>query len=619
MPRPRIGGLASASDRIGVGATRRRTSAVTRLLVDTTAWAFALTLATLVRYDLAVDDLNATGLATATAVAVALQFGLGWLTGLYALRYRIGSFDEVAALSGTVGGSTVALFFIDLVAGRDLVPLSATVAGGFIALVVMGAARYLWRRASERSSRPSSEARRLIVFGAGEGGLQVVSALLRRRDSPWLPVAFVDDSPHKSRLSMMGVKVLGTRHDLTEVAARTGADTLVIAVPSAPAELIRDLAGRAREAGLDVRVLPSVQELIEGSKSVDNIRRPTMADLLGRHEVRLDVESIAGYVTGRRVLVTGAGGSIGSELCRQLHRFGPASLAMLDRDESALHATQLSIEGRALLDAPELILADITDAAEVSAAFREHRPDVVFHAAALKHLTLLERHPAQAVRVNLWGTRNVLRAAAEHGVERVVNVSTDKAADPVSVLGSTKRLAERLTAWFDVDEKTRRLSVRFGNVLGSRGSVLTIFEAQLAAGGPLTVTHPDVTRFFMTVEEACQLTIQAAAIGGGGQVLVLDMGAPVRIDDVARQLADLTDPTVRIVYTGLRPGEKLHEHLLAEGEQDHRPKHPLISHVSVPPLDPTAIDTLPVDGSAAELREALAALVAAPAEGQQVR
>jgi FlaA1/EpsC-like NDP-sugar epimerase len=282
--------------------------------------------------------------------------------------------------------------------------------------------------------------------------------------------------------------------------------------------------------------------------------------------------------------VTGAGGSIGSELCRQICKFEPAALVMLDRDESALHAVQLSITGRALLDDPNLVLADIRDADEIKRVFAEHRPDVVFHAAALKHLTLLERHPEEAVKTNIWGTMHVLEAAAAAGVERFVNISTDKAADAISVLGLTKRIGERLTAGFARDADGVFLSVRFGNVLGSRGSVLGAFRSQIASGGPVTVTDPNVSRFFMTIEEAVQLVIQAGAIGRDGEALVLDMGQPVRIDEVAKRMIAEAGRDVEIVYTGLRPGEKLHEQLLGTGEIDRRPCHPLISHVDVPPL-----------------------------------
>ncbi|HEX7167617.1 MAG TPA: polysaccharide biosynthesis protein, partial [Acidimicrobiales bacterium] len=284
------------------------------------------------------------------------------------------------------------------------------------------------------------------------------------------------------------------------------------------------------------------------------------------------------------------------ELCRQIYRYAPAELIMLDRDETALHSVQLSIEGRALLDTPSLVLADIRDGKRIERLFEERQPEVVFHAAALKHLTLLERHPGEALQTNVWGTLNVLMASAWSGVERFVNISTDKAADPTSVLGYTKRIAECLTAFITQQTSGTYLSVRFGNVLGSRGSMLSTFQSQIASGGPVTVTDPEVTRFFMTIQEACELVIQAGAIGNDGEALVLDMGEPVRIADVARRLAAQAPRPVQIVYTGLRPGEKLHEVLLGTGEPDHRPVHPLVSHVVVPALQPAAVLALETAG-----------------------
>jgi FlaA1/EpsC-like NDP-sugar epimerase len=341
----------------------------------------------------------------------------------------------------------------------------------------------------------------------------------------------------------------------------------------------------AAEGGLRVLVLPPVEQLL-GRVELADIRPINETDLLGRRPADIDPAAVAAYITGRRVLVTGAGGSIGSELCRQLTRFAPSALIMLDRDESGLHATQLSIEGRALLDDPNLILADIRDPARLDEVFAVHRPDVVFHAAALKHLPLLEMHPDEAWKTNVGGTLVLLDAARRHGTTRFVNVSTDKAADPTSVLGWTKRITERVTAHASAQGPTECVSVRFGNVLGSSGSVLKAFEAQSAAGGPITVTDPDVTRYFMTIEEASRLTIYAGAIGEPGEVLILDMGEPVRIVDVAERFAHQHDPPLEIVFTGLRKNEKLHEHLIASDETGERRVHSLITHVAVPPLAP---------------------------------
>lgn len=551
----------------------------------------ALLVAVLARFDFALSEVDPAGLALFMPVAALIQGPVGLAAGLYRGRWRYGSFDEMAALARAVAVTACAIAGLDLLfPGSRPVPLSAPLAGGFVALVLMAAVRYGWRLMLDRRRRPSAESSTaLLVFGAGEGGWQVLNAMLHDPASPYYPVGLLDDDPTKRNLRIMGVPVVGARHHVAQAAARLGAEALLIAIPSADNELVNELNDLGRQAGLQVKVLPAVRDLFGGGVGVGDIRDIEPCDLLGRHHIETDLASIAGYLTGARVLVTGAGGSIGSELCRQISRFAPAELIMLDRDESALHAVQLSIRGRALLDTEDLVLADIRDIQRLTELFEERRPQVVFHAAALKHLTLLEMNPGEAVKSNVWGTLAVLRAASAAGVERFVNISTDKAADPASVLGFTKRIGERLTAHADTEADGTYLSVRFGNVLGSRGSVLSCFQAQVEGGGPVTVTDPDVTRYFMTVEEASELVIQAGAIGRDGEVLVLDMGDPVRIDDVARRFIGQASYPIDIEYTGLRPGEKLHEALLGEGELDQRPIHPLISHVAVPALDPEAV------------------------------
>jgi FlaA1/EpsC-like NDP-sugar epimerase len=483
----------------------------------------------------------------------------------------------------------------------------------FLALVAAAAVRYAFRLWQEQRRRPSaSTSRRVVVLGAGEAGAQIVRTMLRNPASPYLPVALLDDDPRKRALRLHGVRVEGCRDDLVTVAERRNADAVLLAIPSASGETLRSLAEPAFAAGIDVLVLPPVEQLL-GTITIGDIRPLSEADLIERRPVEVDLVSITDHLTGRRILVTGAGGSIGSELCRQLDGIRPAALVMLDRDESGLHATQLAIEGRALLDSPSLVVADIRDRGWLLEVFTRHQPEVVFHTAALKHEPLLELHPGEAWKTNVLGTQNVLDAAVASGVQLFVNLSTDKAADPTSVLGASKRITERLTA--DAAQRTGRpyVSVRFGNVLGSRGSVLATFRAQIRAGGPITVTHPDATRFFMTVQEAVVLMIQAAALGEPGETMVLDMGTSVRIEHIARRLVLQGGRPVEIVYTGLRPGEKLHETLLNSHEPDCRPRHPLISHVRVPPLSLDAVEQLCVtDGS---LHVRAARLIAAAQHG----
>ena len=576
-------------------------SRVMLLGADLGIWVGSVALATFLRYAGEKTSPNLEGLLVVCAAAAVLQLVLGMLAKLYRGGYRVGSFDEAVAIAaiGLVIGTS--LLLLDLASRPErLVPLSVPFGGTMTATLGVLTLRGVIRGFREGIARPTGGARTL-VFGAGDGGHQLIRSMLTDPASPYLPVGLLDDDPGKRHLRISGVRVLGTRHDLAEVARRQSADVLVVAVPSGQAALYRSVSREARRCGLEVKVLPELPELLAPSRiSIRDIRDIDVTDLLGRHQIDTDLETIAGYLDGKRVLVTGAGGSIGAELCRQLTRFGLAKLIMLDRDESALHAVQLSISGRALLDSDDTVLADIRDRERLLAVFSEHQPDVVFHAAALKHLPLLERYPDEAFKTNVLGTTNVLEAAAKVGVERFVNISTDKAADATSVLGRSKRIAERLTAHYarlvssdgghESSSRGTFLSVRFGNVLGSRGSVLSAFAKQIADGGPVTVTHPDVTRYFMTIPEAVQLVIQAAAIGRAGEVLVLDMGEPVRIVDVARQLIEMSDADVEIVFTGLRPGEKLHEQLFGAGERDERPFHPLISHVEVPPLAPDQVD-----------------------------
>jgi FlaA1/EpsC-like NDP-sugar epimerase len=568
-----------------------------KVSLDGAGWAFGLFIAIVVRYDFHLTRQALEGLLILLPLVVMAQVVVGVGGGLYTERWVFGSFEEVAALTGCVALTTVGVVGLDVWLGNPrTVALSAVLAGGFIALVWMCAARYSWRLSRESRHRPdSNNAHRIIIFGAGDGGAQVVRAMMHDHRGRYLPVALLDDDPRKRNLRISGVPVVGGRHTLLSACRQYRARSLLIAIPSADAALIRETSSLADSAGLEVKVLPSVSQLLGEGVRIGDIRSVTLADVLGRREIHTDVESIAGYLKDKRVLVTGAGGSIGSELCRQIRRFAPAKLITLDRDESALHALQLSLGVKSPLDWPDVVVADIRDSSCLRQVFDRYEPEVVFHAAALKHLTLLERYPGEAVRTNVWGTLNLLRAAAEAGVEYFVNVSTDKAADPCSILGYTKRTTERLTAYMGNEARGTYLSVRFGNVLGSRGSVLTTFEAQLASGGPITVTDPDVARFFMTTEEAVQLLIQAGAIGRDGEVLVLDMGELVRIDDVARRLAAGADRPVDVVYTGLRPGEKLHEVLLGRDEIDKRPVHPLISHVDVPTLHPEqALDLDPL-------------------------
>jgi FlaA1/EpsC-like NDP-sugar epimerase len=545
-----------------------------------------LVLMSVARYDGDIEQIQLRGLLVCSAVGALTFLAVSAALRLHQGRHAVGSAEEVKSLGVAVVLAALAVESVDLAAGSPRwLPLSVPLSGAAVSFVVMLGFRWILRSQREGAVRPRT-GQPTLVFGAGDAGHQLIRSMLGSPDSPYLPVGLLDDDPSKRHARIRGIRMLGTRRQLADAAASTGAQVLVIAMPSADSALVRDISQRATAAGLTVKILPTLSDLLGAARvGIRDVRDIDIADLLGRHQVDTDVAEIADYLRDQRVLVTGAGGSIGSELCRQIAAFGPAELMMLDRDESALHAVSLSIHGEARLDLPQAVLADIRDGEALRELFLQRRPDVVFHAAALKHVNMLEQYPAEGWKTNVLGTRNVLEAATAVGVSHFINVSTDKAADPVNVLGRTKRMAERLTATYAQQNEGRFLSVRFGNVLGSRGSVLETFAAQIARGGPLTVTHPDVTRFFMTIPEAVQLVIQAGAIGNGGEALVLDMGHPVRIADVAAQLIAMDGRPINILFTGLRPGEKLHEELFGSHEQDSRPVHPLVSHVPVPALD----------------------------------
>ena len=584
-------------------------SSVLQFIIDMIIWSVTAIAASYARFEYQGhhDPFGATKNLVIRVIPIVLVVHaiVGYVVGIYRRRWRYGSFDEVGGLVVATLITTSVLFvlrFFDT--SLNPFPRSVIFISSFAGLCFVAASRYAWRLTREQVRRPTAQtAAKILVYGAGEGGIQMVNTLLRNPQSPYLPVGFLDDNPDTHRLSISGVPVLGGRDQLSQARTRTGATTLLIAIPSADSALISDISARARELSMEVKVLPAVQNLNERPLDTSDIRDLTDEDLLGRRKVVIDLQQISDYLVNRRVLVTGAGGSIGSELCRQLARFNPAELIMLDRDESALHEVQLSIHGRALLDTPQTVLADLRDEATINHIFDTRKPEVVFHAAALKHLPLLERYPLEAYQTNVLGTLTLLNAAQRTGVGVFVNISTDKAANPISVLGYSKRIAERVTAAVGQSAKSGKyMSVRFGNVLGSRGSVLMSFRDQIAKGGPLTVTHRGVTRYFMTISEAVQLVIQAGAIGSSGEALVLDMGTPVSIYDVAKQLVANSGKPVEIEIVGLRAGEKVHEELFGDGEIDTRPRHPLISHVPVLPVDLGLLTPSPTDARETMLR-----------------
>lgn len=560
-------------------------------LVDGAAWAFGVLIAVALRFEFQMDARGWVATIVLGLAAGGLQIAVGYLLALYRGRFTYGSFDEVRAIGTVVVVEALLLSLVVIPVGPLVgIPRGTILLAFPFVLLLMFGVRYFSRLMIDRARKPGEDAEPTLIVGAGYVADKLLANVTTDPKSPIRPVGILDDDPAKRNLRLRGVPVVGSTRDFAEAARLTGAKTAVIAIARADSELLRKLSDRAEAAGLRVTVTPTLNTLKSGEESPSDVRDISIEDLIGRHPVDTNVEQIAGYVTGKRVLVTGAGGSIGSELCRQLAKYGPSELIMLDRDETGLQLAQLGTAGHGLLDTKDVVLADIREPEIIDEIFDSRRPEVVFHAAALKHLPMLEQYPDEAWKTNVLGSLNVINAARRVGVTTFVNVSTDKAANPTSVLGHSKRVAEKLTAWAGEDTGMRYLSVRFGNVIGSRGSMLPTFQRLIAEGRPITVTHPEATRYFMTIPEACQLVIQAGGIGRAGEILILDMGEPVSILEVAKRMISMSGKNIEIVYTGLRHGEKLHEELVGARENLERPFHPKVSHTHADAITPDRLD-----------------------------
>ncbi|MBZ0118155.1 MAG: polysaccharide biosynthesis protein, partial [Sandaracinaceae bacterium] len=419
-----------------------------------------------------------------------------------------------------------------------------------------------------------------MFVGAGAGGLLMTKEIAGRPDLGVKPVGFLDDDRDKVGTTVGGVPVVGTTERLPELCERYGAHQVLITMASAPGSTVRRISKLAEQAGLPVQIIPGLFEILDGRVNLSRIRPVAIEDLLRREPVQLDAEAIAADLRGRVVLVTGAGGSIGSEICRQVASYAPERLMLVERAENSLF--HIHRELSASHPGVELVplIADVGDAARMRALFAQHRPYSVFHAAAHKHVPMMEWNPGEAIKNNVFGTKLLADLADEHGANSFVMISTDKAVNPTSVMGASKRVAEMYVQALASKSDTRFVTVRFGNVLGSAGSVIPIFREQIAAGGPVTVTHPEMCRYFMTIPEACQLVLQAGTMGEGGEIFVLDMGEPVKIVDLARDLIRLSgfrpDEDIEIQFTGVRPGEKLFEELSLDAEHAGKTKHPKI-------------------------------------------
>jgi FlaA1/EpsC-like NDP-sugar epimerase len=488
---------------------------------------------------------------------------------LYGHMWRYASVEEARRVIGAaVSAGTVVLLLGELLEeGGRILPLTVVVFGTFLSLLGFGTIRFQSRLFAFRRRTDAPEPKRVLIVGGGDAGSMVLRDVLRNAAVGLHPVGIVDDDPRKRGRTLHGVRVLGTRADIPDLVAKLSVDQVILAIPSARGDQVRDIVACCEQANVVLKMLPSVRELVGGRVSVRDIRDLRIDDFLGRDPVETDLAAVGALLQGKRVLITGAGGSIGSEISHQVAAFEPAGLVLLDHDETHLHEVSKIMRGAI---EPTLLLADIRDRERIHAIFARYRPEVVFHAAAHKHVSFLESHPEEAVLTNVTGTANLADAALAAGTDRFVLISTDKAIRPTSVMGSSKWLAEQILWSLHGRNGCVYSAVRFGNVLGSRGSVIPTFFRQIARGEPLTITDPDMARYFMSVREAVQLVLQAAALSSGGEVFTLRMGEPVTIIDLARRVIRMTgrvpDKDVEISIVGPAPGEKIIEDLVNDDE-----------------------------------------------------
>ncbi|WP_242392037.1 polysaccharide biosynthesis protein [Anaeromyxobacter oryzisoli] len=554
------------------------------IAVHLALWAASLLAAFQLRFDFHVPREHAQLIPIWLPVLLAARTATYYQCGLFRGLWRYTGARDLASIvvANTLSTGLTTVF---VVYGFHGFPRSVIAIEWLTATMLVGGARFSIRLLRHRLAPPAPvapEARRqrVLIVGAGDAGEMLLREILRSHAARWEPVGFLDDDRRKLGEHIHGVRVLGAIADLEAVAAARKIDEVLIAIPSATGAEMRAIVEHCKAVRVRFRTIPGMGDLIDGTVNVSQLRDVAIDDLLGRAPVKLDMNAISAVMRGRVVLVSGAGGSIGSELCRQVCRFGPASLLLVERTENALFNIHRELVARF----PEVHLvpciADVADARRISELLGRHRPSVVFHAAAHKHVPMMEWNPGEAVKNNVFGTKTLADLSDRFGVERFVMISTDKAVNPTSVMGVSKRVAEIYVQALSQRSRTRFVTVRFGNVLGSAGSVIPIFKEQIAAGGPVTVTHPDMRRYFMTIPEASQLVLEAGTMGNGGEIFILDMGEPVKIADLARDLITLSgftpDVDIEVRYTGVRPGEKLFEELSVDAENADKTGHPKI-------------------------------------------
>lgn len=507
---------------------------------------------------------------------------------LYTSLWRYASIEELTYVIQACSISTIVVF-IALTRTSKIDTVTTTIIFLFVSTLSIGGLRLSYRilrRAMMGIRNEKNQRTRVMVVGGGKAGAVILNELFNSREICKYPVALIDDDSDKIGCRIHGVTVVGTRADIIQKAKELKIDEIIVALPSATAQERKEILNICKQTKCKVRTLPGLYEIVDGKVDINHIRDVQIEDLLGRDPVSVDLKEITGYIQGEVVLVTGGGGSIGSELCRQILRFSPKQLILLDIYENGAYEVQQELLRKHLGNLNlEVIVASVRDKNRLEALFAKYRPTVVFHAAAHKHVPLMEKSPTEAIKNNVFGTLNVAQCAEKFGSKRFVLISTDKAVNPTNIMGATKRLAEMIIQTMDKHSKTEFVAVRFGNVLGSNGSVIPLFKQQIAEGGPITVTHPEINRYFMTIPEAVQLVIQSGAMAKGGEIFVLDMGEPVKIVDLATDLIKLSglepETDIKIKFSGLRPGEKLYEELLMAEEGLIQTEHSKI-HIGQP-------------------------------------
>lgn len=501
--------------------------------------------------------------------------------GLYRKVWEYASIGELSSIVKAVTLSILAIALVQYLYRGDIL-LRALAITWMLHVLLIGGSRLSWRVLRDNQFKPKqAEQKRTMIVGAGKAGTLVARQLLNNPENGLLPILYVDDDKNKHGLDIYNVRVAESEtKNISEIAIDNDIERIIIAIPSLNKSDSAELIKRCMDTGIKTQTIPLIEDIMTGKVSVTDIQDVKIEDLLGREEVKLDMNKIADQLTGKTILVTGAGGSIGSEICRQIARFGPKKLLLLGHGENSIYLIDMELR-KAIANDTEIIplIADIQDRERIMAIMEEYKPDVVYHAAAHKHVPLMEGNPMEAVKNNIYGTKNVAEASHMAGVKNFVMVSTDKAVNPPNVMGASKRFAEMIVQNLAKRSETTFVAVRFGNVLGSRGSVIPLFKKQIAVGGPVTVTHPEMTRYFMTIPEASRLVIQAGTLARGGEVFVLDMGEPVKIVDLAKNLIRLSgysEDDIQINFSGIRPGEKMYEELLDSDEITNKQVFPKI-------------------------------------------